>query len=162
MTVLDSIKATARTQLGELSEAQLREQYRKLLTRAKDRLPQQQGAESDGVAMMAQQALKKLEEREDRFGKLGELGIVALVAELASGDEQAALSIFLATRAGWDDLLGAVAGARETDLAAKHKREALKAEALAWIKDVGSAAAKAALPFLLKVVLGGLTGGLAV
>jgi hypothetical protein len=154
-SVLDSIKKQARNKLGELSEDKLREEYRKLIARAKDKLPQQQGAESDGVAMMAMQALKKLEEREDRFGKLGELGITVMVAELASGDEQAALSIFLATQAGWDDLIGAVGAARENDAEAKRRRDKFKAEALGWIKDVGVGAAKAALPFLLKVVLAG-------
>lgn len=148
-SILDTIKGKARDQLETLDETKLREQLAKGLEKAKEKLPEDP---TDPVGMMARQGFSKIEEHEDELGKLGMWGVTAFTAELASGDEHAAQMVYLQTQAGWAELLGAVDAATAADAQAERDRQAAKASALRIIKSIGSAAAKAALPFLLGAV----------
>jgi len=149
-SLLDKIKDKAREELEDLTEEDLREQVARGLAKAREALPD--GDTSDPIYMLASQGLGLIAKEEAELGKLGMWGVTALTAELATGDEHAAAMVYLQTTAGWAELFEAVDEAQAADTASERARQAAKASALAIIKRIGSAAAKAALPFLLGAV----------
>ena len=155
MSLLKNIKEKAIKEAKEFSEEKLGNGVTDLLDNIEKNIPSREGLDSDsltfGVSMVAEQGLKKLREREGDLKHLGEWGVTAFLAELASGDERAALMVFLQEEGGWDDIFGAVDDAREADAQGERDHRAAVATFKSILKDVASAA-KAILPFALMAV----------
>jgi len=155
MSLLGDIKDKALEQGKTLAVDKLGDGVSSLLGNMEKAIPSREGLHPDslrfGISLVAEQEMKKLRAREKDLVHLGEWGVTALLAELASGDEKAALLVYLQTEAGWDDLFDAVDAAREDDAQSERAHRARVATAKTILKEIGSAA-KALLPFALGAV----------
>jgi hypothetical protein len=118
----------------------------KLVEEGRELLPPNQG---DGAVIYQQgmAALDWLEANKDKVAHKGLLGLQAFAGYVALGDGEKATLVWLAHGADWDDLHNAVDGAAD-----RVEQAAIdKAEALAFAKSLGAAAAKALLPILMAI-----------
>ncbi len=133
-----------------------KERVSDLLDKAVKLLPKKSELDSSsyeyGIAVMSQQGLWRFRDREDGISHLGEWGVLLLATKLAAGAEREAALIYLQEKAGWDELFGAVDTAQQLDMKAKVERDRIRNEALKKVKEIGGAAARVALPFLLAAV----------
>lgn len=113
-------------------------------------------AELKALRDTAEYGLARLEKHKPTLVELGEHGLKSTLTLVAIGnyDEAARHAALLALResGSWDEVTDAIMGAAQAGNQAKRDLDAKREEILAVLKDIGIAAAKAALPLLLAAI----------
>lgn len=113
--------------------------------------------ELKAVRGAATYALDRIEKHKASLVRLGQEGLNSTITFLAMGDYESAANhaaalMTLRTSASWSEVDAAILGQAESGNQKKRELNAARKEVLDALKDIGVAAAKAALPFLLALV----------
>lgn len=131
---------------GAELEATGEDRLQGLLDSARAQLPEGE------LGAAGERGIAVFEQHKSDLAGLTVWGVQSLAINLAAGDVDSALLLYMREEAGWDELHAE----READLNAtaedKRERERQKAAALSFLKDLGEAAISA-LPFLLKAIV---------
>lgn len=128
--------------------------FDEILTAARNDLPLKDTLEPAALATRnaTEEALKQLERKRKELGKLGDYGLAAVLSHISVGNFDIAVAQYIRHTSNISDLLAVMHAQDAASLEAKQRLDAAKKRALAILKDVGSVAARYALPAILTVL----------
>lgn len=128
--------------------------FDEVLRAARNELPEKQGLDPTalGTRNATEEALKQIERKRKDLGKLGDYGLAAVLSQISVGNFDTATAQYLRHTAGMTELLSLMHAQDQMTLEAKQQLEAAKRRALSILRDLGSVAARYALPAILTVL----------
>jgi len=117
-----------------------------------DQLEEKLSEQEDPVKSIGKAGLEALKENKDNLTHLGHSSFSLLLSNLAIDDKEAAVLIYIRSKALAQELIDGMNEDSIDLIKAKEEYEAIKAEALKILVDIGSAAAKVLFPMVLALI----------
>lgn len=157
MSIIDDWKQKALDQVGEKSREWIESGFDKAIEKAHDQLPLPATPELNAIRKTGEIALERVSEQRENLIDLGEHGLLLALTHIANGQidraaRDAAL-VKLRDQASFDEVDAAILESAAAGVEKKRKLDAAQAAVLKGLKtafkEIGSVAAKAALPLLI-------------
>ena len=158
MSLLESLKEKAVKAIsdGEKQKEWIEKGFDSAIKEGRKLLPQGDSQELKAVREAGDYALRRLENNKDALIGLGQHGLRSTLAMLALGDYDGAARhaalVSLRETASWDEVSRTIRATSDAGNQAKRDLDAKIAAIKEALKDIGIAAAKAALPLLLALI----------